>query len=73
VLAGIAGLKDTLEDRTLTLVMLRRRKTETVARIGPANDAQAEGLRAQCTLACLTRIGDIGGACPGRSRARRVR
>src|SRR5207249_465454 len=34
VLAGIAGLKDTLEDRALTLVMLRRRRGEAVARIG---------------------------------------
>jgi hypothetical protein len=62
VLAGIAGLKDTLEDRALTLVMLRRRKTETVGRIGPATDAEAEGLRAQCALACLTRIGAIAPA-----------
>ena len=34
VLAGIAGLKDTLEDRALTVVMLRRRRGEAVARIG---------------------------------------
>jgi Domain of unknown function (DUF3854)/Protein of unknown function (DUF3631) len=59
VLAGIAGLKDTLEDRALTLVMLRRRKSELVARIGRATDADAQGLRDQCALACLSRIGDI--------------
>jgi Protein of unknown function (DUF3631) len=59
VLAGIAGLKDTLEDRALTLVMLRRRKSELVARIGRATDADAQGLRDHCALACLSRIGDI--------------
>ena len=43
----------------MTLVMLRRRKSESVARIGRATDAEAQGLRDQCALACLTRIGDI--------------
>ena len=59
VLAGIAGLKDTLEDRALTLVMLRRRKVEAVARLGRGTDVEAQGLRDQCALACLARIGDI--------------
>jgi len=59
VLAGIAGLKDTLEDRALTLVMLRRRKTEPVARISRATDAEAQALRDQCALAALTRFADI--------------
>ncbi len=34
VLAGIAGLKDTLEDRALPLFMLRKRRSEPVARLG---------------------------------------
>jgi hypothetical protein len=59
VLAGIAGLRETLEDRSLTLVMFRRRKDEPVARLGRETDAQAEALRDTCALACLTRIGDI--------------
>jgi hypothetical protein len=59
VLAGIAGLRETLEDRSLTLVMFRRRKDEPVARLGRETDAQAEALRDACALACLTRIGDV--------------
>jgi hypothetical protein len=57
VLAGITGLKETLEDRSLTLVMFRRRKDEPVARLGP--ESEAEALRDASALACLTRIGDI--------------
>jgi len=59
VLAGIAGLKDTLEDRALALVMLRRRRGEAVARIGRATDGEAQALRDRCALACLSRIADI--------------
>jgi hypothetical protein len=59
VLAGIAGLKDTLEDRSLPLFMLRRRRTEKVARVNRATDAEAQALRDQCALACLTRIEHI--------------
>ncbi|PWU23503.1 MAG: hypothetical protein C5B48_08470 [Candidatus Rokuibacteriota bacterium] len=59
IIAGIAGLKDTLEDRSLTLVMFRRRKDEAVARLGRDTDAEAERLREACALACLTRIQDI--------------
>jgi hypothetical protein len=59
VLAGIAGLKDTLEDRALSLVMLRRRKVEAVTRLGRGTDVEAKELRDQCALACLCRIGDI--------------
>jgi hypothetical protein len=59
VLAGIAGLRETLEDRSLTLVMFRRRKDEPVARLGRETEAEAEALRDACALACLTRIGDI--------------
>jgi hypothetical protein len=59
VIAGIAGLKDTLEDRSLEVVMFRRRKDETVARLGRETDAEAQRLRDACALACLTRIEDI--------------
>ena len=59
VLAGIAGLKETLEDRALPLFMLRRRANEPVARLNRAADAQAQALRDRCALACLTRIGEI--------------
>ena len=56
VLAGIAGLKDTLEDRALPLFMLRKRRSEAVARLSRATDAEAEALRQACGLACLTEI-----------------
>ncbi len=59
VLAGITGLKDTLEDRALSLFMLRKRRNEPVARVNRATDAETQALRDQCALACLTRIGDI--------------
>ncbi len=59
VLAGITGLKDTLEDRSLPLFMLRKRRNEPVARLNRATDAEAQALRDQCALACLTRIADI--------------
>jgi hypothetical protein len=59
ILTGIAGLKDTLEDRSLPLVMFRRRKDEPVARLGRETEAAAEKLRAACALACLTRISDV--------------
>src|SRR5262249_20170225 len=59
VIAGITGLKDTLEDRSLTLVMFRRRKDEAVGRLGRQMEREAELLRATCGLACLSRIADI--------------
>ncbi len=59
IIAGIAGLKDTLEDRSLTLVMFRRRRDEAVARLGRETEREAERLRDACALACLTRIADI--------------
>jgi hypothetical protein len=62
VLAGIAGLKDTLEDRALPLFMLRRRQSEPVARLGRATDAEAQALRDRCALACLTRVAEIAEA-----------
>ena len=59
VLAGIAGLKDTLEDRALPLFMLRKRRSEAVARLNRATDTEAQALRDQCALACLTHVQDI--------------
>ena len=59
VLAGIAGLKDTLEDRALPVYMLRKRRAEPVARIGRATDDEAQAVRDACALACLTHIGAI--------------
>jgi hypothetical protein len=55
-LAGIAGLKDTLEDRALPVLLLRKRRAEPVARLGRATDAEAQALRDACALACLTHI-----------------
>jgi hypothetical protein len=59
VLAGIAGLADTLEDRALPLFMLRRRRTEPVARLARSTDTEAQALREQCALGCLTHIQNI--------------
>jgi hypothetical protein len=59
VIAGIAGLRDTLQDRSLTVVMFRRRRDEAVARLGRETDAEAQELRDACALAGLTRIDDI--------------
>jgi len=59
VLAGLIGFKDTLEDRAIPVFMLRKRREEPVARLTQAVDADAQALRDQCALACLTRIGDI--------------
>lgn len=56
VLAGIAGLKDTLEDRSLPLFMLRKRRAEPVARLGRTTDAEAQAVRDACAIACLTQI-----------------
>jgi len=62
VLAGIAGLKDTLEDRALPLFMLRRRRSEPVARLSRTTEAEAQALRQACGLACLTQIERVLGA-----------
>ena len=59
VLAGIAGLKDTLEDRALPLFMLRKRRSEPVARLSGTTDAEAHALRHACGLACLTQIARV--------------
>src|SRR3970282_1513072 len=58
-LAGITGLKDTLEDGPLPLFMLRRRRSEPVARLGRVTDAEAQTLRDQSALACLTHIQNL--------------
>jgi hypothetical protein len=65
VLAGITGLKDTLEDRALPLFMLRKRRNEGVARLNRATDPEAQALRDQCALACLTHIQNVLAACDG--------
>jgi hypothetical protein len=59
ILAGLAGLKDTLADRVIPVVMARRRRDESVARITTATDAEAAALRDRCALAALARIGAI--------------
>jgi hypothetical protein len=59
VIAAIAGLRDTLQDRSLVLVMYRRRRDEPVGRLTLATDAEAQALRDGCALACLARIEDI--------------
>jgi hypothetical protein len=59
VLAGIAGLKDTLEDRALPLFMLRKRRSEPVARLSRGTETEAQALRQACGLACLTEISRI--------------
>ena len=58
-LAGVAGLKETLEDRALALFMLRKRREESVARLSREVEIEAQGLRDHCGLACLSRIGAI--------------
>src|SRR5262249_39395092 len=59
VLAGITGLKDTLEDRALPLFMLRKRRSEPVARMRAATEEEAKALQQACGLACLTEIARI--------------
>jgi hypothetical protein len=46
-LAGIAGLKETLEDRALPIFMIRRRRSEAVA-ITRATEGKAQALRNRC-------------------------
>ncbi len=59
VIAGIAGLKNTLEDRNLTVVMFRRRRDEPVVRLGRETEAEAQALRDASALACLSHIDQI--------------
>jgi len=65
VLAGIAGLKDTVEDRSLPLFMLRKRRSEPVARLGRTTEVEAQALRQACGLACLTQIERVVSAYDG--------
>ncbi len=58
-LAGLSGLKDTLEDRVLPVFMLRKRRNEPVARLTRVVEAEGQKLRDQCALAALDRIRDI--------------
>ncbi len=59
VLTGIAGLKETLEDRALPVFMFRRRRDERMERVTPDAEGEAQALRAACALACLGHIGAI--------------
>ncbi|MFQ5830508.1 MAG: hypothetical protein ACE5JD_15335, partial [Candidatus Methylomirabilia bacterium] len=59
VLPGLTSLRDTLEDRSIPVFMLRKRREEPVARLTQRVEAEAQELRDQCALACLARIGDI--------------
>jgi hypothetical protein len=58
-LAGIAGLKETLEDRSLPVFLLRKRRDEPVTRVTAASEAEAQTLRDACALACLGHIRDV--------------
>jgi hypothetical protein len=58
-LAGIRGLKDTLEDRSLPCFMARRRRDEPIARVTRATEGEATALRETAAFALLTRVGDI--------------
>jgi hypothetical protein len=61
-LAGIAGLSETLTDRSLPIFMARRRRDEQVARLTGAIEPEAAALRDACALACLEHIGNIAQA-----------
>lgn len=61
-MAGIAGLKDTLENRSLPVFMARRRRDEPVVRLTVAAEAEAQALRDACALTALTHIGHIATA-----------
>jgi hypothetical protein len=59
IIVGLKGLKDTLEDRSLPVLMVRKRRDEPVARMGRASEAEAATLRQDCALAVLSTIRDI--------------
>jgi putative DNA primase/helicase len=48
-IAGIADLPDTIQDRSITICMRRKRKDETVARLRAAGLSQMEEQRRRCT------------------------
>jgi hypothetical protein len=58
-LAGIAGLKETLADRSLPVVMLRRHREERVARLNAASKTEATRLRDLSALAALTHVSNV--------------
>jgi len=58
-LAGLSGFKETLEDRALPLFMVRRRHNERIARLTRAVEPEAQALRDQCALACLSHVGNV--------------
>lgn len=59
IIAGLSALKGTLESRALSIVMFRRRRDETIARIGRETENTAARLRDLCALACLAHVRDI--------------
>jgi hypothetical protein len=58
-LAGISRIRATLEDRSLFLAMIRKRKSDRVERLPGRTDPAVLKLRAQAALAMLTHIGTI--------------
>lgn len=59
MLAGLAGLKETLEDRSIPLYMVRRLRSEPIARITAETGHEAAHLRELCAVACLGHISEI--------------
>jgi Protein of unknown function (DUF3631) len=64
-LAGIKGLRDTLEDRSIQIFMVRRKRSEAIERITIETDAEAATIRDLCALACLDGFQDIATAYEG--------
>jgi len=62
VLAGLSSLQDTTEDRAIFLPMIRRKKSEPIARRTRATRTWALALRQLSALACLTHIRAIQAA-----------
>jgi hypothetical protein len=58
-LAGISRITATLEERSLFLAMIRKRKSDRVERLPGRTDPAVLKLRAQAALAMLTHIGTI--------------
>jgi hypothetical protein len=58
--ASIKPLTDTVEDRSLTIFMARRKKTERIERFNPRRlTALVQGLRDRCYTWALTRAEDV--------------
>jgi hypothetical protein len=62
IIAGLAALKETLDSRSLPLLMVRRRRDEPIARVGRETAGTAARLRDLSALACLDHISDLLGA-----------